>query len=862
MRLIGAWVTAGILLASGLLTPAALAADRAPPLATPDLLVDLARDLALAPRQAESPLDLTHIEVLLHAALRLNREQVEAHRLLEELAQLRGDSAAARLHLESQVALDPGNYGAFARWLTAGLEGIQTSEQRKRWLEALLALQPPRPRDQRALLYVELARLALEGMQRAAARLALDRALGLDDQNPDAALLALELLSADAPPHVQLRTLLRALRASPLRTDVASYAAALLDAYGFAAEAGVLFDHVAEQAQARGEALTPAFLFERARNLVALGKLPEALASAEQAAKQDGQLFEAVFLQHWLMTRLNRTADADALKAALARRFAEIREPAEWHVNDVAQAAWFHSTLDPQPQRALMLAESAAQRAPQDPFALRVLGWAQAGSDRIDDARRTLMPIAGRDAYAAARLARILRDEGDADAAARLAANLEIMPLSGPAYELFSQLGPLGPTTQPAGRRFPEIAQSFSEFDRDVLSFQKHVGRYLEAEIRIENPGVGVGEPWWAVLSLTNRGRFPITLGEGGMVSPVWAISLRMEGDRVREHPQLLMERMDRAAVLAPGQTIRIRRTLDVGPPGRAARLTPQQLQRVTVTAILDPAVDAEGRCVPSPTGQAVRPAYFNRVPATTNREALHALFSAAAGQVDAPRFQALEVMGQLLGERHRAELRQLAYRPSPIPADRIYQALSASLAAESWETRARALHALSFAGLDANLVREVQARLDDPNWLVRLMALRLLARQGSSLAPVCQRLAAEDTEELVRTLAQAHLDAWGIAPPQTQPNFVPESSERPGAPRRAEPPSSGLPAPPVVDAPPGTPQRQPRDPRDRPQPPPPDDRPPPADERPPPRPPPLPADDPDLRDVLTPPRAAPTQPR
>ncbi|MBK8913831.1 MAG: hypothetical protein IPM64_04370 [Phycisphaerales bacterium] len=859
MRSKGARILGGLLIAGGLLASAAAAANRAPPLSTPDLLVDLARDLALTSRQAGSSLDLVHVEVLLHAALRLNPEQVDAHRLLEELAVLRGDAAAARMHLESQVALDAGNYGAFARWLTAGLEGIQTSEQRKRWLDALLALQPPRPRDQRALLYVELARLSLEGMQRAAARLALDRALGLDEQNPDAALLSLELLSADAPPHVQLRTLLRALRANPLRTDVASYAGALLDAYGFAAEAGALFDHVAEQAQARGETLTPAFLYERARNLIALGKLPEALANVEQAAKLDAQLFEAVFLQHWLLTRLNRTADADALKAALARRFAEIREPAEWNVNDVAQAAWFHSTLDPQPQRALMLAESAAQRAGQDVFAQRVLGWAQAGSDRIDDARRTLMAIAGRDAFAAARLARILRDEGDADAAARVAANLEIMPLSGPAYELFSQLGPLGPATQPAGRRFPEIAQSYSEFDRDVLSFQKHVGRYLEAEIRVENPGVGVGEPWWVVLSLTNRARFPITLGDGGMVSPVWAISLRMEGDRVREHPHLLMERMDRAAVLAPGQTIRIRRTIDVGPPGRAARLTPQQLQRVTVTAILDPAVDAEGRCVPSPTGQTVRPAYFNRVPATTNREALHALFSAAAGQVDAPRFQALEVMGQLLGERHRAELGQLAYRPSPIPADRIYQALSSSLAAEAWETRVRTLHALSFAGLDANLVREVQARLDDPNWLVRLMALRLLARQGDSLAPVCRRLAIEDTEELVRTLAQAHLDAWGIAPPQSQPTFVPESSEPVGAPRRAAPPASGLPAPPVGDAPPGAPQRPARGATGEPPRRAVEDPLPPVDERPPP---PLPTDDPDLRDVLTPPRAAPNPPR
>lgn len=824
-----------------------MAVERAGPLPTADLLVDIARDQALSARGSETAADVTQIELLLQAALRLDPQQVSAHRYLEELALWRGDTAAARSHLEAIVQLDPAHQGAFARWLETGLAGIQTAEARKQWLVALLSVSPPRPRDQQAMIYVHLARLALESMQRAQARLALDRALGLDEQNPDAAMLSLELFSADAPPAAQLKTILRALRASPLRTDLAAQAATLLDAYGFAAEAAVLFDHVTETAQSRGAALTAAFLYERARNLVAIRRWPDATVALDQVIRASPDLLEAQFLQVWLLTRMNRAAEAEALKAVLARRFAEIREPADWDVNAVAQAAWFYCTLDPQPQRALMLAESAARRAEKDTFAQRVLGWAQALSLRGEEAQATLMPIAGRDPFACYQLARLLRDSGDAEAPQRLIANLEFVPVGGPAYELLAELGPLGPATQPAGRRLPELAELFADFDREMLNFQKGVSRFLDAEVRIENPSAAVGEPWWATLSLTNRGRFPITLGADGMVNPVFALSFKLEGDRTREYANLITESLDRVRVLAPGQTVRIRRTLDIGPPGRAAKQTPQQLQRISVNAILDPAVDPQGNVVPAVTGQRLRPVFFNRVPATTNREAMHALFAALASPSDAARFQAIEIMAQLLGEHYRHELKQLNYRPSPIPADQIYQALSNALGAESWELRARTLHALSFAGLDANLARGVQACLDDPNWLVRLMALRLLARQGPSFASVCEEMAQEDTEELVRDMARSYLAAWGVEPKaaQSQPTFVPEPT---GLPPSAVPPTPPVTPPPGGrnPAPPPLPGTVPITPVPRSDP---GARPPPAR--------PLPAVDPDLGGAIAPPRPA-----
>ncbi|HUU95984.1 MAG TPA: HEAT repeat domain-containing protein, partial [Phycisphaerae bacterium] len=130
-------------------------------------------------------------------------------------------------------------------------------------------------------------------------------------------------------------------------------------------------------------------------------------------------------------------------------------------------------------------------------------------------------------------------------------------------------------------------------------------------------------------------------------------------------------------------------------------------------------------------------------------------------------------------GEKQRADLKPPVYRPEPIPARRIYQTLLNGLGSESWELRVRTLDALQAAGLDAQMVRAAEACLEHPHWLVRLMAVRLLARQGRDFADTARRIAADDQDELVRDLAASYLQRWGVSQPASQP------SEPNGVPRR-----------------------------------------------------------------------------
>lgn len=744
------------------------------PLTTPQLLVDLARDHALSRRESATAADALHVRALLRAAVKLDPRQADALAWLYELAQFSGDSAAAVEALRQLVAADPGHLGAFTNWLTQGLAGLQSIEKRIELLQGLLG-DSRYARPQQALIHVELARLMLQNLQPAQARMQIDRALSLDPDNRDAALLQLDLLEPGTAPAARLRSALRALRLNPLDVETAWQVGVTLDELGFADEAALFFDHAVEVFRAANPDREPPapYLVQRAYNLVDAGRADEAVRILQKAVEVAPDSVEARFALRWLLVRQNRKPEAEPHRQYLAKRFAEIREPADFSANELAQAAWFYCTIEPQPQRALLLAEAAARLAPGDPYATRVLGWAQALNLKSEEAQQTLLPLAGKDPFAAYQLAKLLRDSGDAAAPQRVIQNLERLPRGGPAFDLLQEFGPLGAASQPA-RRHPEIPDVLAEFDREVLAFRRNVARLIDVQITLPDANLDPGDPWWATFSLTNHARYPVTLGPDAMLNPVFLLSFKLVGDREREYNHLLTINVDRARVIPPGGTIRARYTLDVGPLRRVNRQTPQQLQRITATAILDPQRDPNGQWIPALTGLRLRPFYFNRVPARTGRESLHALFSALGGESDPARFGAIEVLAELLGERQRAELKQLSYDPDPVPADRIRQALLAALSAESWEVRARTLDALQAVGLDQDMLEAARAALRHEHWLVRLMAVRLVARQGKDAAALIQPLADRDAEELVRDVARSYLMTWGLAPQATQPSGRP----------------------------------------------------------------------------------------
>jgi len=470
-----------------LVTCAALAGASDQPRTIPQMLVDSARHHGLTQRGKQTAADVQHIRTLLHAAIRLEPAQADAYTFLYELAMLAGDQSEADRMLVGLVEADPSNQTAFRLWLAAGLRSHQTVEKRAEWLEAVAAA--PRPAPMRALVHLELGRLALERLDWPAARREVEEALKLDPANPDAAALALQTLGPDATLSQRLRASLQVLATRPLDFAAAWQVALLLDQSGQSEAAAGFYDYARGLAGRSAEtAVLPGrFCLDLAHNQLARGLVEEAIEQTRRAAVTDFQVgAEAGMFLHYLLIQAGRTSEAEAVRAQLKTRFAALRVPEESPINEVAQAGWFYCTLEPQPQRALMLAEAAAERLPTDPFVRRVLGWARALNFQAEPAKEALVPIAAEDAYAAYMLAKLTAEAGDAAAAADVIANLNPRPGVGPAADLLRELPSVGPASQPAASTHPaevnvELTKVLAEFDRRVLEFRAEPGRFLAA---------------------------------------------------------------------------------------------------------------------------------------------------------------------------------------------------------------------------------------------------------------------------------------------------------------------------------------------------------------------------------------------
>lgn len=81
-------------------------------------------------------------------------------------------------------------------------------------------------------------------------------------------------------------------------------------------------------------------------------------------------------------------------------------------------------------------------------------------------------------------------------------------------------------------------------------------------------------------------------------------------------------------------------------------------------------------------------------------------------------------------------------------------------LGSESWELRVRTLEAVQVVGLDRPTAAAVEECLGHQHWLVRMMALRVLARQGAGFAERAASVARNDPDELVRAFAQSYVES------------------------------------------------------------------------------------------------------
>lgn len=754
-----------------LVAPTGALAQPPRPRTTVELLVDRARDSVVGRRGQLRDADVAVARTLLNAAMRVDPDALDALAGLHELESIAGQPDAARAALDRLVRADPANEAAFARWLAEEASRPQTRESAQARLRELLAW--PLPAASASLVRTRLADLAIEQLDTDAARQLVAEARRICPDCPEPAELELQLLPTSTPPHERLAAILAVLRTDPTAIEPAWQGAFLLDELEYHADAQFLYEHAFRtHARRHTNQRPPIECFLRAaENALARGQRDEAAAYLGAAGDVDTSDLGAAIWAGELFERAGVRERAREVRSRLDPTAAAIAAaPESVDTDRLAQAAWYYVAVDSQPDKARSLAESALRRGAENTIATRALGWAQAASGSTDEARATLSKIAAEDVFATMKLAELLRKSADEDGAKRVLSALREPPPLGLARELLVRAGWQPPASQPKDRR-PEIAAILGTFDRGVFEFDRDPAKFFDAALEIENPNPEPGQPWRAAFSLTSRASFPIPLGPEGLVNPVFLLSFRVDADQPKEYPALFAVNVNRWRFLAPGATIRVKRTLDVGPLRSVSQRFPQESIRVTTFPLFDPAMTSDGRWLPSPTGRDLPPTSLTRRPADPRSEGIEARLAAMNGDSIAARFLAMESLANLLGEAERqAAGRTSRGSPVAIPTERVAGSLRAALTAESWETRVRALDAFSAAGLDERTLAAVRECARHPHWLVRLMSVRLLARLGRAFAEDAQRIADSDADTLVRDMARAVLARLETAPASTQP--------------------------------------------------------------------------------------------
>jgi tetratricopeptide (TPR) repeat protein len=772
-----------------------------PTRATPALLADLARDYSLSLKSAPSAHDLAHVRVLLKAAARLEPRNPDVQAWLYELAIFAGDPPGAMNALALLCELDPTNESAFAHWLDVGPRDAQTAEKRKAWLESLLSQQ--RPPASLALVHAHLGRLAFQRLDRDAARKHLDEARRLHRDTPEIAALAVDMLTRDSPAGERVSAVLEALRFNPTDVERAWRVGVALDELGFFEDANLFFEHALRlhRAEDRRAPIPVDKMMRLALNCLARNERPEAGRLAGAATDAAQGTLEPALLLLWMASTTGDPARVEFVQRHIRERLGQMPEWNQWPVNILSQVAWYSCLVNEELPRALAQAQKAAERAPNDPFVQRVLGWALAANGMTDEARAALAPLAETDAFAAAKLIEVDKAAGR-DTASEILGRLKYIPPFGPAREQLEKAG-LPPSTQPVTERYPDVVAALQSFDRRVLEFDKDPAQALLASVAFENAGPSATQPWSLLFTITNTAAYPVTLGADWMVNPVFLLSFRLESDEPRDVLNLFTVDVDRARVLAPGESLKLRRNVDIGPMRRISHSHPTRPLRVTAFAVFDPQRDATGEWRPSAAGQYLKPASLDRKTLDPTPEAWNACFAAITRDDAAERFAAIESLAMALGEYQRYELNRAGdagsagaesaatqpaakaasrssrlprSRPPAVPVKRIEHALRSALFSNSWESRARALHAMQSIGLNAAMIESAEKCLSHEHWLVRLLAVRLLARQGKSFLESAQRMSAKDPDELVREMSGAFVERWNAetAPgsaPATQPN-------------------------------------------------------------------------------------------
>lgn len=748
------------------------------PVNTPSLrspakwLVDAARDYAQGFEGRPTTHDVEIVLTLMRAAAKLDPQFAEPYQWMEDIYQSLGKAEDSLTALEHYVQRDPANLVARLEWLAQAVGRLQTIEARQRFIQKQLdqaAGQAPFAAD----AHRRLAEIALTQGDHQTADRQIRAALKLAPHDPTTQRLAYEILARPDDHAAEVRMLLRRIAASPMDIDLIQRLANTLDDLSLHKQAWPWYTYALDVLRAANPTREPPvrLLFELARSRADGGDLEAALQDCTNAVRVDPEYVRVRLLMVHVLRKLKRNDTAETQIRALRDRYAKLadRVVKSKDARLATEMAWFYALYDRRPDEAWRFAQIAITGAAAPEDALRTYGFAALAKADLEKAEHAFLRLAETDQMAAVGLARVYLAGKRSKLAGTVLERAAKLRATGIPHDEIAQMLRANNLPVPQPPDHPNVRKALAEFNAAPLEYYKNPSKFLRLTVAFLNQRLAPGDPWFVQFELTNVGAFSITFGEGMMAIPELLLSATTSGDRDREFSHYLFVDLYRTPVLEPGQSVRVVQTVDIGPLRQVMFMTPQADQGIVLSGILDPAQSANGQWAPRLGGLTTTPARTNKPRLVVSEQLMADLHAGLNSDNNDAVLPAANALFALLAEQEAVRAGRLTYKPAPVNAETVVDALlgAATKPGRDPVLRARLIESFHQIELTNPIVRRLAEGLSDKHWLVRLMTVWLFAhKQGPTFNPVGGRLAKDDPDPLIRDIAAAYLAKWKRPPP------------------------------------------------------------------------------------------------
>ncbi len=692
-----------------------------------------------------------HVLALLEAARRVSPGCAEAYQWIYDLLGRLGRQEEARAALEQFTQIRPRDVTARIRRLELELETRQTAQSRADYLQAELG-RGPHPRAYESELHRGLARFYYERRQNEDATREIEHALRLNPVNIPARQLAYEMFGETEPALQRVELALQMISANPSQIQLLWDLADFLDDLSLHAQAQEWYTRAIDLHQRNGAGPVPAaFMQKLAASYLHSGDYEKAREAATAALREDPTLRAALLLRSHASKKLGDVAGAAADLEQVAReyesRFADVVD--HQRLDEAADMAWFFCYHRPNADRALKLATLAMEAKKPSSLARLAYGYALRMHHQDEEAEKVLKPLAAVDQLAALEMARILLERDRRSQALTVLHKAALLRHTGIAHDLICQL--LSKYGEPLPQRplYSKIVRAIERFDRRVFDYHKRPGDFLKFTIGFEQEPLPPVGPVNTVFRIENTGPFPITFGDGFMARPLIAVSAKIVDEAEDTFANYLQIMLDPGPVLLPQDAREKTVSIDVGRLRERLIRGAARPRTIEVSALFDP-VYRDGHLVSGLGTIAAGPIATRCDDIDTGSEGLQHLLDQAASGDHAGRADAADRIGALL-----------AAADDTLDVDALQTAMATLLADPDWTVRAHALVACGWSKLDNRLTVAAAPAVRDTNGVVRMLAVRLFARQqGKTFQKVLDAMSRADPDRLVRIMARSCLPA------------------------------------------------------------------------------------------------------